>query len=93
MDLLNGMAKNVERHLLVAKQSEWGSHLTYHLRLLLSVHLKHLPNQFNGPTSFIENILQYSSPYRILLKHQKISARLQCYIPEDNAHTHHHDGH
>jgi len=70
------MAKNVERHLLVAELSEWESHLTYYVRLLLRVHLKHLPNQFNGPASFIENILQYYSPYRILLKHQKISARL-----------------
>jgi len=70
------MAKNAERHLLVAELSEWVSHLTYYVRLLLQVHLKHLPNQFNGPTSFIENILQYSSPYRILLKHKKISASL-----------------
>ena len=65
-----------KRHLFVAEQLEWESHLTYYLRLLLWVNLKHLPNRFNGPTSFIENILQYSSPYRILLKHQKISAKL-----------------
>lgn len=57
-------------NLLVAEQLEWISHLTYYRRLLLRIHLKHLPNQFNGPTSFIENILRYSSPYRILLKHE-----------------------